>query len=122
MDNSINSTGNSQNIYVCEDTEDKIFLLSYSEATNYIYGFNANGVYDVNRRMKASDYALANGVYRSYSDDSYYSFGNSPWWLRTPSYENSYSVNYILPSGNQYVNMLVSECYLGVIPAMWIQL
>ena len=80
---------NGVNQYVCEDTEDKIFLLSEKEATTEAYGFpkctnNADG----NSRIRgATDYAKANHVY------IYTQYGfRSWWWLRSPCHDpnNSY--------------------------------
>ena len=39
VDNSPESTGDSSNLYACEDTQDKIYLLSYKDITNEAYGF-----------------------------------------------------------------------------------
>jgi hypothetical protein len=41
VDNSLASTGDSSNKYVCADTSDKVWLLSYADATNSSYGFYA---------------------------------------------------------------------------------
>jgi hypothetical protein len=40
VDNSLASTGDSSNPYVCANTSDKVWLLSYAEATNSSYGFS----------------------------------------------------------------------------------
>lgn len=40
VDNSLASTGNSSNPYVCEDTQDKMFALSVSEAESSSYGLS----------------------------------------------------------------------------------
>ena len=80
VDNSAESTGQSSNPYVCEDTEDKLFLLSYKEVTNADYGLSKSS----NRKMLTSDYARANGVLMSTSTDYY---GNASWWLRSPHYQ-----------------------------------
>ena len=55
VDNSVYSTGYDTNPYVCEDTEDKIFLLSYREVTNSEYGFSSSS----DREMQTSDYSRA---------------------------------------------------------------
>ena len=51
--------------YWCEDTEDKVFLLSEKEATDAKYGFAEDpfDTKDAARRLQASDYALANGCF-----------------------------------------------------------
>ena len=39
VDNSAKSTGDSINPYACEDTQDKVYLLSYKDVNNKEYGF-----------------------------------------------------------------------------------
>lgn len=64
------------------DTEDKVYLLSISEATNPAYGFcEGHSVDSVSRRVKASDYAHARG---SIIDTSTGYEGNCWWGLRSP--------------------------------------
>ena len=84
IDNSAASTGFVPNEYACIDTTDRIFPLSYKEATNPEYGFNEyNTTYDIARRKHASDYAKCMGVVVYYADESDYD-DLSVWWLRSP--------------------------------------
>ena len=85
VDNSVSSTGDKENQYVCDNTNDKIYLLSYKEATNTTYGF----ISDSSREAQPTDYAAARYCIM-------YSNGNGRWWLRSPS--NYYS------DGARYVN------------------
>lgn len=122
VDNSVSSTGYSSNSYECSNTQDKIFLLSYSEATNSSYGFSS----DVDRQAKGSDYAKAQGlgVYR-HSGGSY--DGNSGWWHRSPWNVQGNA----LRSGVDYRGSIydsansgggVASTGKGVRPACWIKL
>ena len=61
-------------------TEDKIFLLSHSEAMDSAYGFIPNSARG--KTMQTSDYLRAKGVNMS-TDSSYY--GNGDWLLRSPA-------------------------------------
>ena len=64
------------------NTNDKLFLLSYSEVMNPAYGFSSDyGNYDTARRAQGTDYAKSNGLY-VYNSNPY--LGNSNWWLRSP--------------------------------------
>lgn len=64
------------------NTEDKVYLLSVSEASNILYGFNSNYQTDSKtREVKNTEYAKQCGAWTS-TDNSYSSNGN--WWLRTP--------------------------------------
>ena len=128
VDNSAKSTNpygqenywnNGVNPYACEDTEDKIFLLSYREVTNSAYGFaTSRGTYDIARRMLTSDYARATGAY-TYVGGSY--DGHGYWWLRSPGYysDNARSVG---SDGNADGNGFVSISGGGVVPALQIWL
>ena len=73
VDNSINSIKGTSNNYVCNNTEDKVFLLSYSEALSDAYGFSS----EEERKKKSTDYAKCQGVL--VDEDGY-----SEWFLRSP--------------------------------------
>lgn len=65
------------------DTKDKVFLLSFSEALNPEYGFCEDySIYSVSRRMMASDYARIRGAC-SYGDSVTNGKASCYWWLRT---------------------------------------
>lgn len=90
-------------------TEDKVFLLSESEANNYF-------VSEAERKCTPTDYVIAIG-----SSDS----DNCVWWLRTPkkTRENAYLVSetgYI--SDYSVVKRNMVNRYHAVRPAMWIDL
>jgi hypothetical protein len=111
VDNSVASTGYSSSRYACANTSDKVFLLSYSEATNASYGLST----DASRQLKPSAYAQSQGVDTNYD-------GNSYWWLRSPN-------DYIAPSarvvnyvGDVFYYHSVYSTSSGVVPALWISL
>lgn len=113
VDNSASSTGYSSNSYACNNTKDKLFLLSYSEATSSAYGLNSNSA----RQAKGSDYAKCQGLY------VYSSTGYSCWWLRSPDYQYAYYAYFVNDEGkvdNYYGT--VGIAYRGVRPAFWINL
>lgn len=59
VDNSAESTGKSSNPFACEDTQDKVYLLSYKDICNEDYGFTDTAsriAYDANGN--AQDYLL----------------------------------------------------------------
>ena len=85
VDNSAKSTGQSSNIYVCENTNDKIFLLSYEEVTNTANGF-PNDRYDENRVAYYTEY-VNGSVDRGY------------WWLRSPSEDKDYCADCVTYDG-----------------------
>lgn len=123
VDNSPASTGHNINPRACEDTADKVFLLSYVEVKNSRYGFSSASQDDEARKMVTSDYSRANGAYTAYGD--YY--GNGIWWLRSPNCNSDLSISRarnVDEDGNveydHYDRVYFSE--YGVVPAMWIQL
>lgn len=73
VDNSLGSTLDQENIFVCENTEDKLFLLSAKELTNTEYCYSEPTVENFSRYATASQYA-----YDKYGEVNYY-------FQRTPS-------------------------------------
>ena len=116
VDNSAYSTGNSSNKYACENTFDKVFLLSYREVANSDYGFaSIPSIYDTARRMTVSDYARSTGAYMSTSS-SY--FGCGYWWLRSPHDYGSHYARGVDNHGGAGSNHIVNSDNYGVVPAL----
>lgn len=96
-----------------KDTEDRVFLLSESDAVIYL-----NNDYDQDTigRAMASDYAVANGLQ---TDED----GLCAWWLRSPGmYE--YIAQFVDQQGKPYPNGGSTDIdYLfGVRAALWVDL
>lgn len=111
VDNSAYSAGYSSHPYACENTEDKIFLLSYREVLMNISG--------TARTKQTSDYSRASGAYMNTSS-SYY--GNGDWWLRSPSSGDCYIARHVSRGGNAYNYYFVYNSDYGVVPALQIRL
>ena len=111
VDNSAASTGKSSNSYACNNTNDKMFLLSYTEATTYYSSSSA-------RMAKGTDYAKCQGLYVSKASSS---LGNSYWWMRSPLSNSAESAYYSEVDGRIYGRYVYSTNY-GVRPACWINL
>ena len=106
VDNSASSTGSETNKYACSNTNDKMFLLSYKEATTYYSS-------DSERQARGTDYAKSQGLYvNSYK---------SPYWLRSPDY-NSGDFAWRVFSDGYILNYGVRNTINGVRPACWINL
>ena len=116
VDNSASTTFSYVNPYVCENTFDKIYLLSYHDMFNSTYGFSTNA----DKNATLTDYAKATGCYWSISDQ-YLDMGY--WWLRSPLYNVSYYVSYVRNNGEAYnYGKIVDDSDVGVRPAITIKL
>lgn len=102
------------------NTNDKLFLLSWSEVTNPAYGFSSSySNNDTARRAQGSDFAKSNGLWVSMGS-SY--LGNSMWWLRTPGSNLIYACP-VTNAGRVYDDHYsVSSTYVGVRPALKLHL
>ncbi len=115
VDNSEAST----NRFACEDTSDKIFLLSKKEATTTDYGFtayNQSGTETSCIRV-TTDYAKANYAYQYTSAVCY-----SRWWLRSPFDDGHDYARYcaisIYESGYAIYAEGIGSEIVGVVPAL----
>ena len=93
----VDNSGLSQDIansqYKSENTNDKIFLLSYQDYLNTSYGFESTNVTTQKRVAKTSEYARATGAWSSKDASSLYA---GSYWTRSPVndlYYASYNVN-----------------------------
>lgn len=109
VENGIASTENfatGVNQYVCEDTLDKVYLLSYTEV------YNSEIIKLGNRMRNVSDYARAIGCRM---DD----LGAGGWWLRSPSSVDHNKVNIVGADGVESFEF-VSTTGMGVVPVIQI--
>jgi len=65
--------------YICDNTNDKVFLLSIREAREPSYGFAPVSEVDAARNKAPTDYVKCNYA----RDES----GVGEWWLRSPYYD-----------------------------------
>lgn len=122
VDNSVNSTypdgdAGNNNMYACDDTNDKIFLLSLQQITSSALGFaNDNSNETGNARIRlTTDFAKANYAFQ----DANAGYGGI-WWLRSP-YRNSYDLaHYVKHDGkvDSHTYRRVSGNSFGVVPAL----
>ena len=111
VDNSSYSTGDSSNQDACENTFDKVFLLSYREAVNTSYGFSTDSWNSSATRQKMpTNYCLAQG-------------GTVGWQLRSP-FDRSYFPQAWLVSGAGSIGTgdRVCNTQSGIVPALVISL
>ncbi len=104
--------------FTCENTEDKIFLLSEKEVTDSGLKYSEFGNYapvnEMFRTREMTDYALANYI-RAGKPGSDYS---TAYYLRSPHYKSSSTVRYIETDG---YGDCYDKCYIeyyGIVPAL----
>lgn len=116
VDNSPSTTDSSSNTYACENTLDKVFLPSYKDYINSDYGFSTTST----RYCKTTDWARVRGAkYNGIGDYKY----NGYYWTRSSSYSgNSHVAWGVIANGNLSSSIRVSNDYLGVRPALNINL
>ncbi|MCR5496197.1 MAG: InlB B-repeat-containing protein [Treponema sp.] len=124
VDNSARSTNpeanasqwnNGANTYACDNTSDKIFLLSEQEVTTSAYGFAAfrsSGAGNSRIRV-TTDYAKANYAYQ-YNTSGY----GGDWWFRSPYYNGSNCARYVSDDGYPSNYHAVNDSGKGVCPAL----
>lgn len=96
---------------VGNNTEDKIFLLSYADVDRYFDNYE-------DRICTPTDYAVSQGADVRTLDDGKTDAGW--WWLRSPG-ETSSQASFVNVDGTRYTNR-VGNGYLAVRPALWIDL
>ena len=108
VDNGLESIGDRYNIYVCKDTTDKLFLLSYKEVTTYYKTYEE-------RQSTGTNYSGSKGLFVGSENGYCY------WWLRSPR-SNRANYAYCVFCGGLIYNLSVYYTSIGVRPACWIKI
>lgn len=120
VDNSAATTSSESNEHACENTSDKVFLLSFQDILNSSFGFSSvNYDKDGVRSLQTTSYALCQGAFAETESDN---AGKGLWWLRSP---DSYTDNYAQSVDSEGVavdNWRVDDTFIGVVPAFYIDL
>lgn len=106
VDNSAASTKDLKNIYACNNTNDKIYLLSNKEALLY---FDSN----LDRSKQGTDYAESQGLWV---------YIYACWWLRSPFSRYNGSSLCVDFGGVVRNNYTVKYTSTGILPALKIKL
>lgn len=120
VDNSATSTTDSsgkmkqETSYACDDTSDKIFLLSEQKVTTTDYGFDSYDSSDNARIRVTTDFSRANYAYQ-YTTDGY-----DNWWLRSPSFRSDASAGYVnyYSKADSFTYTNVNNNGEGIVPAL----
>ena len=102
--------------YFCQNTEDKVFLLSEQEVTSPEYGFDTilSDAGTGNIRIRSTTpFARCHSAYQNLTDG----FGGW-WWLRSPHFDCSYYVRVVGLSGVANYTNNTDETSIGIVPAI----
>lgn len=105
------------------NTQDKVFLLSYAEANEYFGALRltwSGGRNNTESRVAPTAYAIKQGAFTSSTDKTSDGYSAGEWWLRSPGSEQYYALN-VLYDGSLNINYL-SNSNVCVRPALWIDL
>ena len=108
VDNSLYSAGYEHSTYANDNTEDKIFILSYRDVVDSKYDFDLG--------IQTTDYTRASGINMSTSAPNY---GNGSWWLRSRYIYRSYW-SWCVDYDNSLDYSTIQSNYHGIVPAMWV--
>lgn len=99
-----------------KDVNDKVFLLSISEAMNSDYGFAPDAMtLSSTRRLEPTDYAFAMGTWLG----TYGKYYGNCWWMLRTSGDYREKMALIYNTGQVYKEgYYVNTPYYGVVPAM----
>ncbi len=115
VDNSVESTREDYNKFVCENTTDEIFLLSNKDLAYSNYGFNYS-----TRELKSTSYAKSQGAYSHNIFKE--NIGSGWWWGRSPHSSYDYDAYVVFYTGKPESTGGVYDTSYGVVPAVKITL
>lgn len=101
------------------NTQDKVFLLSYAEANQY-FGVTYNNSSNTKSRVAPTAYAIAHGAWTSSSDKTADSVNAGWWWLRSPG-RRQRSAAYVAADGSLFYNDVNYDSG-SVRPALWVNI
>ena len=116
VDNSASTMQGNYTEYACENTNDKVFLLSYQDYVNTNYGFSSEAVNDDAKLGPATEYMRATGSICDKSLGTYY----SNYWTRSPYMSSDQATVFYGGSGSVGGQIYNRTC--GVRPAVTITL
>ena len=119
VDNSKNQCYSGWSTSSGNNTQDKVFLLSYAEANKY-FGVTYDNSSNTKSRVAPTAYAIAQGTWTSSSNKTTDSTYAGWWWLRSPgTYQDYAAIVYFV--GSLDFNYVDSDSG-SVRPALWVNL
>lgn len=119
VDNSKSQCYSEWNTSGGNNTQDKVFLLSYAEANQY-FGVTYNNSSNTKSRVAPTAYAIAQGGWTNYSNKTADGTAAGWWWLRSPGSDQSNAAD-VYTDGSLSGNY-VSNDSGSVRPALWVNI
>lgn len=119
VDNSKSQCYSGWNTSGGNNTQDKVFLLSYAEANKY-FGVTYANSSNTKSRVAPTAYAIAHGAWTSSSNKTADSTCAGWWWLRSPGFNQLYAAR-VFPGGSLF-DLGVSSGSGSVRPALWVNI
>lgn len=101
------------------NTEDKVFLLSYAEANKY-FGVTYDNISNTKSRVAPTAYAIAQGAWASSSNKTADSTDAGWWWLRSPGNYQDFAA--VVDTDGSLRNITVNYVSGSVCPALWVNI
>ena len=101
------------------DTQDKVFLLSYAEVSEY-FGVTYKSNYNISSRIQPTLYAIAQGAFLDKNYETANGTAAGWWWLRSPGSNQSCAAR-IYSDGSLALSKVngTTGC---VRPALWVNI
>lgn len=120
VDNSKNQCYSGWSTSGGNNTQDKVFLLSYAEANKY-FGVTYDNSSNTKSRVAPTAYAIAQEAWTSSSNKTADSTDAGWWWLRSPgSYQDCAALVY--SDGSLFSFFSVNDASGSVRPALWVNI
>lgn len=120
VDNSKNQCYSGWSTSGGNNTQDKVFLLSYAEANKY-FGVTYDNSSNTKSRVAPTAYAIAQGAWTSSSNKTADSTDAGWWWLRSPGYYQDCAA-LVYYDGSLFGFFSVNDASGSVRPALWVNI
>lgn len=101
------------------NTQDKVFLLSYAEANKY-FGVTYDNSSNTKSRIAPTAYAIAHGAWTSSYKKTADDIDAGWWWLRSPGYDQKHAANVDADGSSGNLNINYDD--VSVRPALWVDI
>lgn len=119
VDNSKNQCYSGWSTSSGNNTQDKVFLLSYAEANKY-FGVTYDNSSNTKSRVAPTAYAIAHGAWTSSYEKTADDIDAGWWWLRSPGYDQKLAANVYADGSSGNLNINYDD--VSVRPALWVNI